>query len=100
MADMCSDILNSTNAKCLYLAAVLVLVLLIFMQVRQMGYYRTNENFSDWQAGLVENEESCVGVGYPLSPLPYSAGGRVRTCGQGLTSTNQIPYSTGYNFRV
>jgi hypothetical protein len=95
MADSCSDILDNTQVACVYLAAVLILVLLIFMQVRKMGYY--HENFSDWQAGTPELVEFRTGHGYVRNVLP-----RVGLMGgsavglQTTTGTNEIPQAHGY----
>lgn len=92
---MCDDLMNNPSVKCVYLAAVLVLVLLIFMQVRKMGWFY--EQFSDWQAGDAGMVEFRTGQGYVRNVLPRvgimggSAVGK-----QTLTDTSQAPPSHGY----
>lgn len=92
---MCDELMNNTTVKCVYLAAVLVLVLLIFMQVLKMGWFY--EQFSDWQAGDAELVEFRTGRGYVKNVLP-----RVGIMGgsavglQTLTDTSQAQPDHGY----
>ena len=96
MGDTCSDILDNTQVKCVYLAAVLVLVLLIFMQVRKMGYYY-NENFSDWQAGDTRFVEFRTGHGYVRNVTPRAGVVGGSAAGLQTTSdTSRIPQAHGY----
>ena len=92
---MCDDLISNPSVKCAYLAVVLILVLLIFMQVLKMGWFY--EQFSDWQAGDAELVEFRTGRGYVRNVLP-----RVGVMGgsavglQTLSDTSQAPPSHGY----
>jgi hypothetical protein len=100
MGNTCKEWMGDTSVKCIYLAAVLVLVLLIFMQVRKMGFYY--EGFRDrqrdsWQAGDTKFVEFRTGHGYVRNVLP-----RVGVMGgsavglQTTSDTSRIPQAHGY----
>lgn len=91
---MSEDLLRNTTVKCVYLAAVLVLVLVITMQVLKFGWFY--ENMSDWAAGVPKPMETPVGYGYVAAPMPYGGLGGPGIRFNVLTDTSQRPYSTGY----
>lgn len=99
MGELCSDVLNNTIVKCVYLAVVLILVLLIFMQVLKIGYFY-DEGFSDWQAGDTKYVEFRTGHGYVRNVTPRAGVVGGSAAGLQTTSdTSRIPQAFGYNER-
>ena len=102
---LCNDLLNDDTVKCVYLAAVLVLVLVIAMHVMKLGWFY-DEQFANisldpekkWETSVPQAVETPFGAGWANNPRPYNSGANVRF--SEFTSTSQVPYSTGYVVRT